>query len=121
MNVSNSFSMYMKANNILQKDIAELLKKTPQAISGIFNGKSDLTTAQLILICSKYKNLNVRWLLTGEGNMYHGYEQKETFIDVVNENQYCSMCREKDKRIIDLELHRDDLRRQIEVLNMGRK
>ena len=124
MNVNERFMEFMKLNNIQPKEIAELFGNTKSSVSAIKHGKSLLTTAQLIIIAEKFKNLNLRWLITGSGDIYSGYAEKDNKIDVVQDySTGCKMCFEKDKRIIDLELHRDDLRRQMELLclELGKK
>lgn len=66
MGIIIRLSEFMKSNNILQKDIAVILGITNQAVSGIFNGKSSLTTKQITLLAAKFPDLDLRWLLTGE-------------------------------------------------------
>lgn len=112
MTVNQRFMEFIELNKIQPKEIAEIFGLTKSAISGIKNEKSVITTKQIILIAERFKKLNLRWLLTGTGEMLIGYEEIKPVIDIVNEG-YCRMCAEKDKRINELELHRDDLRREL--------
>ena len=78
MSVSDRLSVFIKSINILQKDLSDLFGVTPQSISGIFKGKSELTTTQIIIIANNYKQLNLRWLLIGEGEMLISSEIDKT-------------------------------------------
>lgn len=110
MTVSIRLSEYMKLNNILQKDIAEVFGVTPQAVSGIFKGKSDLTTSQIVLLANKYKDLNLRWLLTGVGSMTEGLKEykendslfisEETRVKLVVPDAKDKLIESKDETIL---------------------
>lgn len=66
MSVKYRLSEFLKLNKIKQKELAEIFGLTSGTISGIISGRSDVTTSQLITLASKYKDLDIRWLLTGE-------------------------------------------------------
>lgn len=114
MTVNQRFIEFMELNKIQPKEIAEIFGLTKSGISAIKNEKSVITTKQIILIAERFKNLNIRWLLTGEGDIYAGGCECKGLA--VEQSQGCKFCIEKEKRIADLELHRDDLRRQINML-----
>lgn len=108
MSITDRLSAFMRSKNILQKDLAKCLGVTPQNVSGIFNGKQNITTEQLVIITKKYTTLNLRWLLTGIGDMNEpSYAYTLTQPDQnVTEDSYsikCKLCEEKDKRIEILE------------------
>ena len=56
-----------------QKELANELELSSQAISGIENNKNLPATQTLIKLIVKY-NLNINWLLTGEDEMLISYE-----------------------------------------------
>ena len=67
--VSIRLSAYIEAKKIKQIDIAEVMGKKRQIVSSIINGRSNLTLEQCILLHKKYHDLNIYWLLFGEGEM----------------------------------------------------
>lgn len=125
MDVKDRLSIYLESNNILPKDMAELFGVTRQAISGILTGKSKLTTDQVILLANKYPELDLRWLLTGVEKSKEKIYLQDNSISVVEDRGavVCPFCVLKDEQIKNLEMHRDDLRKQISLLefNLGKK
>ena len=114
MSVNQRFNEFMEFKKIQPKELGEIFGRTKSSISAIKTGKSLITTKQIILIAEKFNQLNLRWLLTGSGEMLAGYAETKPVIDIVTEPYAaCRLCFEKDKRIAELELHRDDLRREL--------
>jgi transcriptional regulator with XRE-family HTH domain len=66
MSVTFRLSEFLLSNKISQKELSELLNKKAGTISGIMNGKSKVTTDQLVILSTHYENLDLRWLLTGK-------------------------------------------------------
>ena len=58
------------ALNLRQKDIAEFLSVTPTAISDYESGKRTPSLEYISNLANRY-NINLTWLITGEGDMYN--------------------------------------------------
>jgi hypothetical protein len=54
-------------------------------------------------IIEKYPNLNITWLLTGNGEMILNNSDNFPGLTLIHDSDYCSICAEKDKRIKVLE------------------
>lgn len=69
------------------KDFCEKAGISTRTFSMFKNGKQGLPSSDFIIkICETYPELNIRWLLTGEGEMIAGYsssaEKKVKFYDI---------------------------------------
>jgi transcriptional regulator with XRE-family HTH domain len=70
ISISARLSMFMEAENISKKDMADLFGVTRQNISRILAEKSNLTLGQLKILREKFPRLNIHWLMFGEKKMY---------------------------------------------------
>lgn len=124
MDVKYRLSEFIKSRNIQQKDIASLLGVTPATISGIIKGKSEITTAQIIILGKKFKDLDIRWLLIGEKSEFKqvkNIEDKSKAEEVINRSEKPCPCCEKLKaeKMKLLEDLREQQEKYIHLLETG--
>lgn len=62
--------IFWKTQDMTQKAFAQLLGVTPGFMNDVMSGKKVIGATILINIAKVYPNFNVRWLITGEGDMY---------------------------------------------------
>lgn len=60
----------MKRNNMTQQEFAAALEISPATLSNIFNGKTNPTNNHVMAIHKRFPQINVNWLMFGEGNMF---------------------------------------------------
>ena len=100
---------YCNVNNIRQSDLVNFGCGSKQTVSNVWNQKNEPNAFLLSKLLEHETKLNARWLLTGEGEMITKKEYSDT-----EPYGKCLYCAEKEKRIKDLEMHRDDLRKQVQ-------
>lgn len=59
----------MEQTQLTQQDFSARLGISPASLSGIFNGRTNPTNNHVQAIHRAFPNVNVNWLLFGEGNM----------------------------------------------------
>ena len=60
----------MKQESMTQQDFAKAIEVSPASLSNIFNGKTNPTNNHVSAIHRRFPNINVNWLMFGEGDMY---------------------------------------------------
>lgn len=60
----------MKRENMTQQDFAKAIEVSPASLSNIFNGKTNPTNNHVSAIHRRFPDINVNWLMFGEGDMY---------------------------------------------------
>ena len=71
--MNQRLNQYLKARNISQAELSRLLHVSRSAVSAWFNGKAEeIPARKVIRIIEIYKDLNARWLITGDGEMLDG-------------------------------------------------
>lgn len=60
---------------IKQAEFARQIKISPQTLNNQVKGKNGLSLATLELIAKGYPNLNMRWLICGEGSKWMDYQE----------------------------------------------
>ena len=60
----------MEAKQMSQKEFAECTNISPASLSSIFNGRTRATNNHTLAIHQAFPEVNINWLLFGEGNMY---------------------------------------------------
>ena len=73
----------IKALNLNQPSFSKSLGMTQPNISRMISGRSSISVEILNRITDRYKQVNLHWLLTGEGVMFLGGEPQEKEEDVV--------------------------------------
>lgn len=73
----------IKALNLNQPSFAKSLGMTQPNISRMISGRSSISVEILNRITDRYKQVNLHWLLTGEGVMFLGGEPQEKEEDIV--------------------------------------
>lgn len=68
----------MKALGFKRKTaFAKALKVSQPHISNLISGKRALTNEFLVAVSDRYKNVNLNWLMKGEGEMFNPEKQPE--------------------------------------------
>jgi transcriptional regulator with XRE-family HTH domain len=81
-NVTVRLSTYLKAKEITQSEFASWLDVTRQNIGNMLHGRSKLQINHLAVIRQKCPDLDILWLLFGEGSMYRtNHERKAEELD----------------------------------------
>lgn len=73
----------IKALNLNQPSFSKSLGMTQPNISRMISGRSSISVEILNRITDRYKQVNLHWLLTGEGVMFLGEEPQEKEGDVL--------------------------------------
>lgn len=60
----------MESQHMTQQTFANFIQTSPASLSSIFNGRTKPTLNIVEAIRSKIPNININWLLFGEGKMY---------------------------------------------------
>ena len=55
---------------LTQRELAQILSVQQGFVNNVIKGKKGIGHKVIINIAKAYKNLNIRWLLTGEGSMW---------------------------------------------------
>ncbi|MBT3243293.1 MAG: helix-turn-helix domain-containing protein [Bacteroidetes bacterium] len=78
---------WMQANRFAGKELAMWAGISKSAVSQVLNGRTGISLKSIQNILEVHKELNARWLLTGEGEMYYSqtgsnskYETKDKII-----------------------------------------
>lgn len=61
----------MKSVEMSQQDFANKLEVAPASLSNIFTGKTNPTNNHVMAIHRAFPEVNINWLLFGEGEMYN--------------------------------------------------
>lgn len=86
---------FVKAYRLTNSELASKLDITYQALHNVLSGNNYPKVATLILLSENYPDLNMNWLLTGEGEMKIGQPAKTQEIESL-ENQL-TMCKKENK------------------------
>lgn len=60
----------MKTEHMTQQEFAQRLDLSPASLSSIFNGRTNPTNNHVQAIHRCFPNINISWLMFGEGEMY---------------------------------------------------
>lgn len=61
----------MKLEGMTQQEFAAALEISPASLSNIFNGKTNPTNNHVNAIHKRFPQINISWLMFGEGDMYN--------------------------------------------------
>lgn len=76
ISINERFKEYCSSNELSQTDLVKKLGIGKDRLSKWFNENQQIPGNAIIIIVQKCKDLNARWLITGEGNMIT--DKKET-------------------------------------------
>ena len=78
MTVGERFALVLKEKGVTQKSFSERTKYSEQAISKLIKGQTQSPKADLIAqIAISFPDVNLRWLLLGEGEMFTNHKNNE--------------------------------------------
>ncbi len=111
MDISGRLREFCKNNKIKNIDLVNAGCGSQQTVSFVLTGKQKPNSQFLEAFLMAYKNVEARWLLTGEG-------EEDTVADPRSQYGYCKEClkkegviehlkkecQAKDKRIVELEV-----------------
>ena len=60
----------MRQEHMTQQEFAKAIEVSPASLSNIFNGKTNPTNNHVSAIHRRFPNVNVNWLMFGDGDMY---------------------------------------------------
>jgi transcriptional regulator with XRE-family HTH domain len=110
---------FIESREIKPVDFAKEIGLNSDRVSKWFRMKEKIPAEHVIIIIEKYKDIDARWLLTGETAApakAKPYYKPDVEIDIANDvKECCRLCKEKDERIIELKDHITTLKSQIEA------
>lgn len=68
--INDRIKQFIKVSNITGKEFADNLGVSPARLSNIMNYRNRPDSDLLIFMADKYRNINLKWLLLGEGEMF---------------------------------------------------
>lgn len=123
MTINQRLKEYFEFEKIHVPDIYKKLGVGRTVFFGWLNQGKAIPLNKLQQIVILLPALNARWLLTGEGEMISGrkvYSENDSLLKVEeNTPIVCPYCLLKNEQIKNLEMHRDDLRKQISLLEFS--
>lgn len=72
--------VFVKRMNITRTELADRLGTSQPTVSAILSGKRNLSRGMIARISEQYPEINITWLLTGEGEMLKKYKTDEISI-----------------------------------------
>lgn len=69
MDIGNRLKIFYESEGLTGRKFALIVEKTPQMINSYVNGKGLPDCKTLIAIKDKFPNLNLDWLISGNGEM----------------------------------------------------
>lgn len=70
MSMKDRIMQIMKMEDMTQQEFAKALDVSPASLSNIFNGKTNPTNYHVAAIHQRFPDINVNWLMFGEGDIY---------------------------------------------------
>lgn len=71
MELSDRFNLFLRDKGVSQKEFSDTTGYLRQSLSKIVTGKTKMPKSDFIIALMKsYPDLNLKWLLLGEGEMY---------------------------------------------------
>jgi transcriptional regulator with XRE-family HTH domain len=81
MTIGERFALILKKKGVTQKSFSERTKYSEQAISKVIKGQTQSPKADLIAeIAVLLPDVNLRWLLLGEGEMFFNHSNNDNLI-----------------------------------------
>ena len=98
----------MRRENMTQQEFAKAIEVSPASLSNIFNGKTNPTNNHVSAIHRRFPDININWLMFGEGDMYTSLPD-----DVLDNLVSVYRLNEMDKKIISAYLNLSESEREI--------
>ena len=113
--------IFVESKGINQKEFADLIDSTQQYVSALLNGKRKLGTNLIERFENQFPELNIHWLLTGEGQMLkEAGEPEEEKHKAEEENpDYPDLLTVRNEIRSDLKVILDGMTENFRVLNDG--
>lgn len=111
------FSIFLQTNNLTNKEVAEYLGVSPQYISQVRKGKSDLSGEKLDMLLNNNRGWDASMLSIEVDKELYGVA-KNMASEMTNEEAYKTVMErlaESRKIIDDLKMQLDFLKRQMEL------
>ena len=70
MSVTDQINRFIEVKRFKRKELANALGTTPQTISNLMTGRNRPGIDLVQKFAESFPNLNIRWLLTGKGDMF---------------------------------------------------
>ena len=77
MEIRDRLKMLQEAKKMTQKEFAKLLGIAEGSLSGIYLGRTNPTNNHTMAVHRALPDVNINWLLFGEGEMYAGQSQAD--------------------------------------------
>ena len=120
MSVSQRIKIFLESTKLTQQEVGDIVGLTKQGVSSFTRGKTNPPLDVLGKILLKYPELNARWLLTGQGHMLEEQRKSKTEEEILaflaSKKEDCDLCKEKDKRIREVERLIEAKEQVIEIL-----
>lgn len=100
--INQRLGMFLETLNISKTEFAVSIGRYKQQLDNWIHGGVKITSTAISEILILYPELNARWLLTGEGEMFYTDQkliENEKGEDVTKEGYICVECEKKQKRI----------------------
>ena len=72
------------ALNMSQKDFAEAIGIAPGALSNIYSNRTNATSNHVNGIHKAFPQININWLMFGEGDMYVASKESDSYENAEN-------------------------------------
>ena len=86
LELGQRLELFRKHLNIDKKTFATQMEMLPQHYRNIANGYKVLTTRYLTRLAINHTELNIRWILTGEGQMLYSQQSDDELTRLSIEN-----------------------------------
>lgn len=122
--INQRLKIFLEKMNVSQEEFKKSIGiKNKQQVSNWLTLTEPIPAKHILTIFCIYSQINANWLLTGEGEMIIGqkvYPENDSLMYVADTGKIdCPFCIMKDEQIKNLEMHRDDLRKQVSLLEFS--
>ncbi len=100
--INQRLGVFIETLNISKTEFAVGIGRYKQQLDNWIHGGVKITSTALSEILKMYPQLNARWLMTGEGEMFYSDQiriENEKGEDISREGYICAECEKKQKRI----------------------
>ena len=90
--MNTRLKQFLAAENITQSEFADTIKVVRASVSHVLAGRNNPGYDFIKSIMTAYPNLNIEWLMLGEGRMYKSVQQSEDHNPVPKSVQEPENC-----------------------------